>query len=529
METLSKKNSKQVDQVEAAWRAWRKRAVKVVLAVEKNDGVAVSMFSDEDLLVAESHSSAQSEHQRVKKHGLVAFPAPLLIQKAVEADADRALSALLSRPALLAGRCQTKEDLHGLLWSLAKLAIKDQKLASFKALLEENAPLAWHCAGLCLPALGDPEENDVLDRSLGVAWAEGYKVALRAAAAVAAGSLNSVEEKSIGRTIERGLLLSEWTGATSADPRELAIAAAACLAGKDASSSSVLAGPLLHAACRPGPARLRAWALSKKMDVREGIACNVLGLPVLTKTLKKKHYESYGEGLNAKVEYPALIDPSWVCASFAIDEAGVRLCKEMAEFFDSAAGSRPRVLPNTSSLEHPLARVWDVWVHSRNAGFALPKHPLQTAETSMRNLLAEWEARVGTMWVEPWRKTGERMLSSLRAGRVPVEFPGFDQKPLGDKASRELSRDLAPIVRYATMSLHGSKKTGITWSEEAFVNAARASATLGFSLEECSAQLKGLKGIALDSSWLARAQAGILKDELSTGGKVPPKHPARRL
>ena len=152
-----------------------------------------------------------------------------------------------------------------------------------------------------------------------------------------------------------------------------------------------------------------------------------------------------------------------------------------------------------------------MWNHSRRAGFALPKKPLESSRKQMREAMAQWSMRVGEGAIEKWREVGEAVFASLCAGKVPSEFPGFKEEPKTSRAEQDMSRMLSPLALRQYNNGNALKE----FEALEFAACSRASDAVGSSLADYVDQARGVLGLAVDTALIASAERDQLADMVS--------------
>lgn len=490
---------KELDKQLEAWGSWRGKLAEVVEWARRDEGERLANV-DEALLLGAEAALGRAE------------TGPKSLSEAcIGSDAGEAVVALMGRPAWRAAVCPTSEEWRALPAKLALAAVDERAPNCVRALCGSEPGLAWEVAERCLP--GVPTRD--MKRGERAPWAAGFALAVEIAIG-SGGEMDGREASKAVEAVERAM-----AGAAShaglGPPSERAIRS---LMGQPAARVH-LSAALLRLACNRGAGRLMAWGLYGQMhpgETLEAQPAEWFGLPTGRERLRNRLV--LGDNGHPFVVYPAKVDPAWVAALNAEDEDGVAIAREMAGL--RAGGGdvdRPRLVPSLASLSHPLARAWEVWSHSRRAGFALPRKPLDIALRQTRDAMGQWSLRVGEGFIKEWRRAGEDMFANLYDGRVPAEFPGFPTEPKVKRVERDVSLELSPLARrHYNGSIRGEKM-----GEQEARACARASDAIGSTLADYVAQARGVMGMEVDAAMVAEAERGQLADMVSTGRPSPPR------
>lgn len=483
-----------------AFEKMARQAARTVAAIERDDAEALGVLPDAAWWGAEARLGDK------EALGLASW--------AISKDEGSCMELILANPSWQAGRARSQADLDKVRETALTCAIERRALDCVGRLAMHPGQ-AWIAAERCAPAKAGSDDSSGYHRRIETSrtrgWVEGFEKALDIAVAQSSnGALTEDGKRWASDALSRAVG-SEWREKSAFD-RGVMKASEACEALIAGGKPEMFVLRALQSAARqPVSGQAKAWALAQKSadllgaDATVGVASE-LGYAAPKKRLSCEG-QFGGARLDAQSQPIALfekeIDVLWAAAAEVEDLAGVAAVRAMAKSTEGKHGPRPQWAPSVSGMSHPMVKLWEVWDHSRKAGFALPKKPLEMAWTHFESSMKFWEQRIDPKMAKAWRGQAASVADDLRGGVVPGDFCGRMERPTIDVIESDLKGGLSPLAWVV-----GQNKA---LTESRFLALSLAQSELGFSLDEALTQCRLVSGgVEIQGSWVAKAQSQLL-------------------
>lgn len=483
-----------------AFEKMARQAAQAVAAIERDDAVALAALPDAAWWGAEARLGEK------ESLGLASW--------AIRKDAGSCMELILANPSWQAGRARSQQDLDKVRETALSWGIEKRSLDCVGRLAKHPGQ-AWIAAEKCAPVKAGSADtvgyHGRIETSRTRGWVEGFERALGIAVEQSSNRVLSEEEKrwaseTLSRAVGR-----EWREKSAFERGVLKVneACEALMAGGKPEMFVLRA--LQSAARQPVGGQAKSWILAQKAGDLLGVDATVGLSSELGYAAPKKRLSCEGQFGGARLDaqsqpialFEKEIDVLWAAAVEVEDLAGVAAVRAMVKSSQGKHGPRPQWAPSVSGMSHPMVKLWEVWDHSRKAGFALPKKPLEMAWTQFESSMKFWEQRIDPKTAKAWREQAGSVADDLRSGAVPGDFCGRMERPTIDVIESDLKGGLSPLAWVL-----GQNKA---LTESRFLALALAQSELGFSLDESLTQCRLVSGgVEVQGSWVAKAQAQVL-------------------
>lgn len=483
----------------------RGQASRAARALEADDAKALGEAGAEGLWAADAELAERWRGSTTLSSGALSG----LAHRAIELDAGDCLAQLLASPAWLAGHCPSG-DAGSLLDGVVQAVVGKEAIKCARSLCAVSEEFAWGIAAKSAPkyeSQEDPSEGRPHRYDQKKAWMQGGSMALEKALGRRGPVSASAREKATEALV--GYIRGGWGKPNEEGARDLVgagIEGAKNMLAR-CGPNAELASALVYGAGKSGAWQDQAWEAAQELDLG--------GVEHLRRPLsagmgfaqgRSRLSVSYKDENTAPVcVFGERVDPCWALAARAKTKADAARAASVLKAWGAREKDRPRMEAELDGQDHPLAKLWDVWAHSKKAGFVLPKAPMEIARKSLEKGLKRFETLVSPDVVGRWRASGEAMLAALSFGLVPNEFAGCEERPRVDRSLNDLSQELAPLA-WRVARARGRL------NEDEFIACALAQSALGYELDASLRQsVVASEGGYVDPSWVAKAQKALLE------------------